>query len=237
MKKFVSQDSLGRNRWSSPKIIARAGFFVILSLLLPVTLNAHEVISDLENMSGSEALIFYLALGFRHIIPLGLDHILFVVSLFLLSPKLKPLMWQSFTFTIAHSITLGLAMFDIIKAPAALIEPLIALSIVYVALENIFASRLQPSRIAIVFLFGLIHGLGFAGALGELGLPSNAYAISLVMFNIGVELGQLTVILIAFLLLGKWFSQRPWYRRRIVIPMSLIIAAVAVYWVVERTLF
>ena len=107
----------------------------------------------------------------------------------------------------------------------------------YVALENIFSPRLKTSRIGIVFLFGLVHGMGFANALGHLGLPQNTYLSSLVMFNVGVELGQLTVILAAFFLFGKWFGQKPYYRARIVIPLSIIITAIAAYWTVQRIFF
>ena len=185
----------------------------------------------------TEAAILYLQLGFTHIIPYGFDHILFVLSLFLLSPKLKPVLWQATAFTIAHSITLGLAMFKVITPNAAIVEPVIALSILYVALENIFSPRLKKSRIGIVFLFGLVHGMGFANALGSLGLPQNAYITSLVMFNVGVELGQITVILAAFLLFGKWFGGKPYYRKYIVIPLSILIALMAAYWTVERLFF
>jgi hypothetical protein len=200
-------------------------------------LYAHDVVRELENMSKADTAILYLELGYKHILPLGLDHILFVISLFLLSTRLKPLLWQSLTFTVAHSITLGLAMYNVIRIPASVVEPLIALSIMYVALENVFVKKLRTSRIAVVFLFGLIHGLGFAGALSNLGLPQNSYLSSLVMFNVGVELGQLTVILIAFFLVGKWFGNKPYYHKYIVTPLSLVIAAIALFWVIQRTLF
>ena len=183
------------------------------------------------------AAILYLQLGYLHIVPFGLDHIFFVLSLFLLSPKLKPVLWQATAFTVAHSITLGLAMYQIITAPTNLVEPLIALSILYVSLENIFSPRLKASRIGVVFLFGLVHGLGFAGALGQLGLPRNHYLLSLVMFNLGVELGQITIILLAYFLLAKWFAKKPWYRKRIVIPLSVLIAIIAAWWVVGRIFF
>jgi len=212
----------------------RATGLLLLGLLLSQPLWAHVVVGELEKMSKAEAVFLYLQLGYKHILPLGFDHILFVVSLFLISPKLKPVLWQATAFTVAHSVTLGLAMYHVINAPAFLIEPLVALSIVYVALENIFSPRLKASRIGVVFLFGLVHGLGFAGALGQLGLPQNAYLLSLVMFNVGVELGQLTVILLAFFLLAKWWGEKPFYRRRIVIPLSVLIAAVAGYWTIER---
>ena len=196
--------------------------------------SAHDVVGELDKMSKTDAAVVYLKLGYKHILPLGLDHILFVLSLFLLSPKLKPLLWQATTFTIAHSITLGLVMYGVITPSPMIVEPIISLSILYVALENIFSPRLKPARIGIVFLFGLIHGMGFASALNEMGLPQNAYLTSLLSFNVGVELGQITVILAAFLLFGKWFGQKIYYRRLIVIPLSVMIAVVAVYWTQER---
>ncbi len=212
------------------------GLFV-LAFLVSQPIFAHDVVGQLENMSKGDAAILYLQQGFIHILPLGFDHILFVLSLYLLSPKLKPVLWQATAFTIAHSITLGLAMFNVINPSPAIVEPIVALSIMYVALENIFSPRLKKSRIGIVFLFGLVHGMGFAGALGELGLPQNAYFTSLVMFNVGVELGQITVILAAFLLFGKWFGNKPYYRKYIVIPLSILITIMAGYWTVERLFF
>jgi len=197
---------------------------------------AHVIVQELDKLSGTDAAWVYLKLGYNHILPLGLDHILFVLSLFMLSPKLKPLLWQATAFTLAHSITLGLAMYHIISPPANIVEPLIALSILYVSLENIFSPRLRASRIGVVFLFGLVHGMGFAGALGQLGLPQDAYLLSLVMFNIGVELGQLTIILSAYFLVGKWFGNKPYYRKRIVIPVSAIIAVIASIWTMQRIL-
>jgi len=197
---------------------------------------AHVIVQELDKLSGTDAAWVYLKLGYNHILPLGLDHILFVVSLFMLSPKLKPLLWQATAFTIAHSITLGLAMYHIISPPANIVEPLIALSILYVSLENIFSPRLKASRIGVVFLFGLVHGMGFAGALGKLGLPQDAYLLSLVMFNLGVELGQLTIILSAYFLLGKYFGNKHYYRRRIVIPVSAVIAIISAVWTIQRIL-
>jgi hypothetical protein len=196
--------------------------------------SAHDVVGELEKMSKADAAVLYLKLGYQHILPLGLDHILFVLSLFLLSPKLKAVLWQATAFTIAHSVTLGLAMYHVITPSPAIVEPIISLSILYVALENIFSSKLQPTRIGIVFLFGLIHGMGFANALNEMGLPQNSYLSSLLMFNAGVELGQVTVILTAFLLFGKWFGEKANYRKWVVVPISAVICLVACYWTVER---
>ena len=210
---------------------------ILLALSITTPASAHVVVQELDNVSRGDAAMIYLVLGFKHILPLGFDHILFVLSLFLFSPKLKPIIWQSTAFTIAHSVTLALAAYNVISPSPKIIEPLIALSILYVALENIFSPRLKPSRIGIVFLFGLVHGLGFAGALAEMGLPRNAYFISLVMFNVGVELGQLTIILAAWFLMAKWFAAKPFYRSRIVIPLSIIIACIAAFWTIQRIFF
>jgi hypothetical protein len=217
-------------------------FFKYPGLLISILffsqpLFAHDVVGELENMSKADAAILYLQLGFTHILPLGLDHILFVLGLFLLSPKLKPVLWQATAFTAAHSITLALAMFKVITPSPAIVEPIIALSIMYVALENIWSPALKRSRIGIVFLFGLVHGMGFANVLGSLGLPQDAYFTSLLMFNVGVELGQLAVILSAFLLFGKWFGNKPYYRKAVVIPLSIVITIMAGYWTVERLFF
>ncbi len=217
---------------SSKVILLSAVFF-----LLANAASAHVVVGELEKMSTADAAILYLKLGYQHIVPQGLDHILFVLSLYLLSPKLKPVLTQATAFTVAHSITLGLAMYKIITPNTYLVEFMIALSILYVALENIYSSKLKSSRIAVVFLFGLLHGLGFANALSDLGLPKEAYLESLVLFNVGVELGQLTIIAGAFFLFGKWFGNKVYYRKYIVVPMSVLIAIVASFWTVERLFY
>ncbi len=209
---------------------------MILFFLISQSAWAHDV-EGLSKLSKTEVASIYVQLGFTHILPLGLDHILFVLSLFLLNPTLKPILLQATAFTVAHTITLGLAMYGVIKPPSNIIEPVIALSILYVALENIFSPKLKASRIGIVFLFGLIHGMGFASVLTELGLPKNTYFSSLIMFNIGVELGQIAVILAAYFLLGKIFGSKPYYRKWIVIPLSVIIASVALFWTVQRIFF
>lgn len=208
--------------------------FLIILCVVSQPLLAHVVVRELENISTSDAAWIYLKLGYRHILPLGLDHILFVFSLFLLSPRIKTVLWQASAFTIAHTITLGLTMYHIITPPGFIVEPMITLSILYVSLENIFSPRLKASRIGVVFVFGLVHGMGFAGALGRLGLPQHAYFLSLVMFNAGVELGQMTIILVAWFLLAKWFGDKPYYRRKLVIPFSFGIAIVSSVWTFQR---
>lgn len=175
----------------------------------------------------------YLALGFVHILPRGLDHILFVLGLFLLRAQLRPVLVQVSTFTLAHSLTLALSLYGIVALPATIVEPLIALSIVYVAIENLRTQALTPWRVALVFLFGLLHGLGFAGVLTELQLPRADFAVALLGFNLGVEAGQLTVIAGAAVLVG-WCRRRPWYHRRVVVPASLAIAAIGAYWMITR---
>jgi hypothetical protein len=182
-----------------------------------------------------EVFASYLALGYTHILPKGLDHILFVVGLFLLNVRLRPILLQVTAFTIAHSLTLGLSMYGIVSLSPRIVEPLIALSIAYVAIENLFSHELRPWRLALVFMFGLLHGMGFAGVLSGLGLPLGAFLTALLSFNLGVETGQLTVIAIAALALA-WYRQRPWYHRRVVVPASLAIAAVGVYWTIARVL-
>jgi hydrogenase/urease accessory protein HupE len=183
-----------------------------------------------------EVALQYLKLGYTHILPKGADHILFVVGIFLLSTRLKPVLLQVTAFTVAHTITLALTIYGVVSLPSAVVEPLIAASIVYVAVENVVRPRLSAWRVALVFAFGLLHGMGFAGVLSRLGLPRSEFLTALLCFNAGVELGQLSVIVIAFLLLGLPFRHEPWYRRRVVVPASLAIAAVGMFWAVQRIL-
>lgn len=177
----------------------------------------------------------YLALGFAHIVPGGLDHVLFVLGLFLLGTRIRPLVWQVTAFTVAHAVTLSLAAFGVVALPPTIVEPLIALSIVYVAVENVLTDRLTPWRPAVVFGFGLLHGLGFAGALGQLGWPETEALPGVLGFNVGIELGQLLVIALAMATIGS-LRHRPWYRARVTVPLSLAIAGVGVVWAIERTL-
>lgn len=179
----------------------------------------------------------YFTLGFTHIVPYGLDHILFVLGIYLLSNRARSVLWQVSAFTIAHSITLGLSIYGLIAVSPKIVEPLIALSIVYVAIENIYLSELKSWRVALVFAFGLLHGMGFAGVLHELGLPRSEFVTALLTFNIGVEAGQLAVIGTAFMFVGWYCANRDWYRRRIVVPVSMLIACIAVYWTIQRLSF
>lgn len=184
--------------------------------------------------STSEVILSYLVVGFEHIIPKGTDHLLFILGIFLLSLHLKPLLWQVTMFTLAHTITLGLSMNGLISLPANIVEPLIALSIAYIGVENIFHKSLHKSRLVLVFIFGLLHGLGFAGVLADFGMPDEDFAIALISFNVGVELAQLAVIVAAFAAVGFWFRHKSWYRKVIIVPGSALIAITGLLWTIQR---
>ncbi len=194
-------------------------------------------ISDNSQPPKSGWLIFaqYIPVGFDHILPKGLDHVLFVLGLYFLSLKLSVLLWQITSFTLAHTVTLTAAALGLVSVPATLVEPLIAASIVFVAVENLFSQRLSKWRPVVIFAFGLLHGLGFASVLSAFGLPQTQFIPALIGFNIGVELGQLSVIFIAFILLGYWFGKKQWFRTRVSIPASIFIALIGGWWFLERT--
>jgi hypothetical protein len=177
----------------------------------------------------------FIVLGFEHILPDGLDHILFVLGLFLLNARLKPLLIQITCFTVAHSVTLALAASGHINVPGSIVEPVIAASIAFVAIENLFTTKVHPWRPVLIVAFGLIHGLGFAGAFQESIGAERVPLGPVLLFNVGVELGQLAVVGIAFVLVG-WALGKPWYRKWVAIPASLAIAAAGLWWTVERTL-
>lgn len=210
------------------------GFFL---LVFTTPALAHTVNYVLEKAPTKDVIWFYLKLGYVHILPEGFDHILFVVGLCLLSNKVKVIIWQATAFTVAHSITLAMSMKNLIVAPSAIVEPIIALSIMFVAIENLLLTKLSPWRIVLVFLFGLIHGMGFASSLNEIGLPRNKFLTSILSFNVGVELGQVSVILAVFLLIIIPLGKRIQYRKIVVFPLSILIGLVALYWTVQRVFF
>ena len=175
----------------------------------------------------------YFWLGVQHIVPNGFDHILFVVGLFLLSLEIRPLVTQVTAFTLAHALTLTAAVLGFVTLSPQLVEPLIAMSVAYIAIENIMTAKLTPWRPFVVFGFGLLHGLGFANSLSVLGLPDQERLLALVMFNAGIEVGQLAVIAAAASSLG-WCRNKPWYRPWIVIPASAVIATTGIIWAIER---
>lgn len=211
--------------------------FGICLLLLAVNVHAHTINYALDKAPAGNVFWYYLKLGYMHILPNGFDHILFVTGLCLLSDKISTILWQATAFTVAHSITLALSMKNIIVAPSAVVEPIIALSILFVAVENMLITKLSPWRILIVFMFGLIHGMGFASALNEIGLPSDKFFLSIFSFNVGVELGQVTVIVTVFGLIILPFRKINNYKKRVVYPLSIIIASIALYWTIQRVFF
>jgi hypothetical protein len=213
--------------------------FVLLTFIacfVAIPVYAHSINYALENAPVKNVIWFYLKLGFEHIVPLGVDHILFVVCLCLLNNKFKTVLWQATAFTVAHSITLALSMQNIIVLPAEIVEPIIALSIFFVAVENLLLDKLKPWRIILVFIFGLIHGVGFASVLSQIGLPRDKFLTSILSFNLGVEIGQIAVISVLFALIILPFGKKPWYRKFIVYPLSVLIACIALYWTVQRVM-
>jgi hypothetical protein len=184
----------------------------------------------------SEIFFDYIPVGFTHILPKGLDHILFVVVMFFLSTKLSALFWQITLFTLAHSVTLAMASLGFIEISTSIVEPLIAASIVYLAVENFYSKALTVRRSGVIFCFGLLHGLGFASVLADFGLPIHHFVPALIGFNVGVELGQITIILILFCAISYWFRNKIWYRNLITLPFSSVVGLVGLFWFFERIL-
>jgi hypothetical protein len=191
---------------------------------------------DPDRLPWPSQLALYLRLGFRHIVPEGADHILFVLGLFFLGITWRKLLSQTTVFTIAHALTLFLSTYGIIQLPSRYIEPAIALSIAVIAAENIYKPSLGPGRFALVFAFGLVHGLGFASSLSEIPFPRRDFLVALLGFNFGVDFGQLFVIALAFAAVGA-FRNKPWFRARIAIPCSAVIVSVGALWAIQRALY
>ena len=182
----------------------------------------------------------YVTIGVGHILPDGADHILFVLAIFLASVRVKALVLQVSAFTVAHTATLALAATGVITPSPAVVEPLIAFTIAFVALENLVFRDMTKWRPLVVFGFGLIHGLGFAGFFGALGLPPGQFWSALIGFNLGVEIGQLAVIFAAAVLgalLRRWLRDkegRRRYRRTVALPGSLAIGLTGLWWGISR---
>ena len=190
-----------------------------------------------KDSGGSQSTFFsFLRQGFVHVVPLGLDHILFVFGIFLLSRKWKPLILQVSAFTLAHTLTLALATLGVISVSSKIVEPIIAASIAIIAIENIVFPGYKPYRLIVVFIFGLIHGLGFAGALSGFDLEPSSLLIGLFGFNLGVEFGQLSLLFAAYMFTAQ-IKNKENYRQWIVLPGSIIIALFGVYWTIERIFF
>lgn len=182
----------------------------------------------------ADAVLRFVVLGFGHILPGGLDHILFVVALVMGAPRFWPLVKLATSFTVAHSITLSLAALGLVSVPGAIVEPAIALSIAVAALLSLRATETVGwGRLALVFGFGLLHGLGFAGVLQETGLPRGAEIAALAAFNIGIELAQLAVIALVLvaLRLATRLTRDP---NLIARPITIGVALIGVFWTVQR---
>lgn len=200
-----------------------------------------ELLAGLDEQRGFlETLRIYVSIGIGHILPDGADHILFVLAVFLASVRLKALVWQISAFTVAHTATLALAATGVITPSSAVVEPLIAFTIAFVAIENLVFRDMTRWRPMVVFGFGLIHGLGFAGFFGELGLPPGQFWSALIGFNVGVEIGQLSVIAVAAVV---GFALRrglrdpagnAGYRNWVVRPGSALIGLIGLYWGITR---
>tara|TARA_B000000565_G_scaffold250755_1_gene223632 strand:- start:58 stop:813 length:756 start_codon:yes stop_codon:yes gene_type:complete len=190
-------------------------------------------IRRLKAMPMHKKFFIFTKSGFEHILPKGLDHILFVLGLFFSCIKFRSLLIHVTAFTAAHSITLILAGQGLIQIPASIVEPLIALSIVWVAVENFLFNQPNKWRPLLIFLFGLLHGLGFASVLNYYGLPKENFISLLLAFNIGVEIGQLTVLIVAFFIVNVIFRTNS-KNKKIRIPISVLISLIGTYWFIER---
>ncbi len=195
----------------------------------------------LEYFAGTRQGVFavvkkFIPAGVHHIL-IGPDHLLFLVGLLLLGGSIRQLAVVVTSFTIAHSITLSLAALNIVTPPARLIEPAIALSIVYVGADNLLAKGGRDVRGWIAFTFGFIHGLGFANVLREMELPRRALGWSLFSFNIGVEIGQLFVVVLVATAFTMLRERSEWSRRHLAFAGSLVVIAAGAYWFVQRVFF
>lgn len=207
---------------------------------------------EIRTESGWSVFARYIGVGFEHIVPLGLDHILFVLGLFFFSLHLRPILFQVTAFTAAHTITLALASLGIVTLSASIVEPLIAASIVYVGVENLRGRGNVKARTALVFVFGLLHGLGFASVLGDFGISASSFVGALLGFNLGVEIAQLALILVAFLLVllaARLARIAPLPEdeqpvrdvqvmyRAVSVVGSILISVIGAWWTIERVFF
>jgi len=176
----------------------------------------------------------FASIGFDHVIPLGWDHILFIIGMALSSLLWRKLLLLVTTFTLAHTLTLGLAMYGVVEVSARIVEPLIAFSIAYVAIENLLINQSIRRKSIVVFLFGLIHGLGFATMLKEFEMNDDSFLTTLIGFNVGVELAQIVVVLGVVIVLLSLKKLKLNYRQLAVVPASILIAITGFWWGVER---
>jgi len=187
-----------------------------------------------EPLSTTQRFYQFISIGFDHVIPLGWDHILFIIGMALSSLLWRKLLMLVTAFTLAHTLTLGLSMYGVVEISARIVEPLIAFSIAYVAIENLFIKQSIQRKSVIVFLFGLIHGLGFATMLKEFEMSSDSFLTTLIGFNVGVELAQIVIVLLVVLTLLGLRVLKLNYRQLAVVPISILIALIGIWWGIER---
>ena len=213
---------------------------VLTDALVTINFSNDETFEGLVNNKNTSILVpnkneylptSYIYLGFDHLLN-GLDHILFVVGLMFLVVGTINLIKTITAFTIAHSITLGLSVFNIIKLPQATIEIMIALTIVYLAAEIKNSKKYEFTPWNLAFGFGLLHGLGFAGTLSDIGIENNEILLSLLFFNIGIEIGQL--VLIPFIWIFIFIANNYNFYKKSVVFSSYFVGSMGAYWVISR---
>ncbi len=187
-----------------------------------------------EPMTTMQRMLQFVSIGFEHVIPLGWDHILFIIGMALSSLMWRRLLLLVSAFTLAHTLTLGLAMLDVVEISGRIIEPLIAFSIAYVAIENLLPNPSIKQKSIIVFLFGLVHGLGFASMLKSFKMSSDNFLSTLISFNIGVELAQIVIVSGVVLLLFFIKSLNLNYKKIAIVPTSIVISLIGIWWGIER---
>jgi len=178
----------------------------------------------------------FVPAGIHHIL-IGPDHLLFLIGLLLLGGSIRQLLLVVTAFTVAHSVTLSLAALNIVNPPARIIEPAIALSIVYVGADNLLVRGGRDVRAWIALTFGFIHGFGFANVLREMDLPARALGWSLFSFNVGVEIGQLLVVIAVASALAALRSRNEAAGRRLAYAGSVVVIAAGAFWFIERVFF
>ncbi|HWV38342.1 MAG TPA: HupE/UreJ family protein [Vulgatibacter sp.] len=206
----------------------------LLALLAPAAALAHDPAAEVAGLEArAPGFLDWVLLGVEHVVS-GYDHLLFLAAIAVVATRLGDLALAITAFTVAHSITLGLAALEIVSLPPALVEPAIAASILFVAVENVLRRDPRRGRAALTFAFGLVHGFGFASVLAEQGVGAGGGALAaLAGFNLGVEAGQLTVVLAALvpILLAR---RRRWFAPVAVPGASAAIGFFGAYWLVER---
>jgi hypothetical protein len=175
----------------------------------------------------------YFQLGFEHVVPRGFNHVLLVLGAFFVGGRRRSIVTQFSAFTVSHAIAVLLTVCGLVSVPLRVVEPLIALSAAFFAAENLLSDEVRSWRLTLIFVLGLLHGMGFAGVLRELELPRAELLTALTSFNVGVEAAQLALVAFAIFVVGRWRRTSVAYRSLVVQPASLVIAVAGVYWIVS----